>query len=151
MADIDEIGRLRTEYSSKSDDELISLASEMASLTEPARLALAEAIMKRGLQLPPQAPEDAGTGESQPDSVHLVTVRWFGLISDAVQAKSRLDSAGIDSFLADQNMGRLFSVVADGVKLQVRSEDAEFAAEVLDSESPADIQAGESGDHEDTN
>jgi hypothetical protein len=139
MTHTDELNRLRTEYSSKSDDELLLLAEDMSTLTEAARLALAEAIMKRGLQLPePRETQQSAAKESVPDTAPLVTVRWFGNVSDAYPAKSRLDSAGIQSFLADQNMGRLFSIAVGGVKLQVRSEDAASATEILDSEFPVD-------------
>jgi len=134
-----EINRLRAEYASRADDELMMLAGDMASLTDEARLVLGEAIMKRGLQSPEPLPEssDNPISESQPDAHRLVTVRWFGNISDAWPAKSRLDSAGIESFLGDENMGRLFSVAVGGVKLQVRFEDVQCATEVLESEAEA--------------
>jgi hypothetical protein len=152
MAGISEMDRLRTEYASKSDDELEMLAADMDSLTGEARIALAEAVMKRGLHPPEpqQAHKDDMTEASQSGSRDLVTVRWFGNIADAYPAKSRLDSARIDSFLLDQNMGRLFPVLVGGVKLQVRVEDADSATEVLDSEFPADASESEGGGFEKT-
>ena len=66
-------------------------------------------------------------------------------------AKSILDSAGIESFLADENvisMNWLWSNALGGVKLQVRKTDAAIASDSLDqklSEAEASAEPDETG------
>ena len=48
-----------------------------------------------------------------------------------------LDSAGIESFLADENMARVEWPITRGMKLQVGADDAEAAIALLE-QSPAD-------------
>jgi hypothetical protein len=55
-------------------------------------------------------------------------------VQEAVMAKSMLDSAGIESFLADENvitMHWLWSNAPGGVKLQARKTDVGVALELL--------------------
>lgn len=63
----------------------------------------------------------------------LVTIRHFGNLGDALMAKGCLDSAGIESFLADENMAWLDSPLVRGMRLQVNPDDAETAIELLES------------------
>ena len=65
------------------------------------------------------------------DPGELVTIRTFGVMSDALLAQGCLDSAGIDSFLTDVNMSRLDWPLTRGMRLQVGAENAESAREVL--------------------
>ena len=65
----------------------------------------------------------------------LVTIRQFGNLAEALMAKSCLDSAGIECFLADANMAWLDSPVVRGMRLQVSPDDAETAIELLESAS----------------
>ena len=74
------------------------------------------------------------------ESDRLVTIRQFGNLSDALMAKGCLDSAGIESFLADSNMAWMDSPLVRGMRLQVSPQDAETAIALLD-ETPA----GDSG------
>jgi len=62
----------------------------------------------------------------------LVTIREFGEMSEALLAQGCLDSAGIESFLADANIARLEWRVVRGVRLQVDAGDAETALDLLD-------------------
>ena len=58
-------------------------------------------------------------------------------------AKSILDSAGIESFLADENvisMNWLYSNALGGVKLQVRNADAAIASDLL-NQKPSQAEA----------
>jgi hypothetical protein len=71
------------------------------------------------------------------EAPELVTIRKFGNLSEALLAKGRLDSAGIDCFLADENMAWLDSPVVRGMRLQVNLDDAEAAIVLLD-QSPTD-------------
>ena len=54
-------------------------------------------------------------------------------MSEALLAKGCLDSAGIESFLADANITRLEWPLSRGMRLQVNPEDAETAVAVLES------------------
>jgi hypothetical protein len=79
----------------------------------------------------------------------LVTLRQYLTVQEAVMAKSILDSAGIESFLADENvisMNCLWSNALGGVKLQVRKTDVAVASELLEqklSEATASAESNE--------
>jgi len=62
----------------------------------------------------------------------LVTIRRFGDMAEALLAQGRLDSAGIESFLADTNIARLEWPLTRGMRLQVEAENANAALAVLD-------------------
>ena len=64
-------------------------------------------------------------------SMDLVTIRQFGDMSEALLAKGRLESAGIECFLADLNVTRLEWPLSRGMRLQVRPEDVESAIACL--------------------
>lgn len=67
------------------------------------------------------------------DAPELVTIRQFREISEALLAQGCLTANGIESFLADLNVARLEWPLANrGIRLQVHTEDAETAAEILD-------------------
>lgn len=59
------------------------------------------------------------------DSPELVTIRQFGNMSEAPSAQGCLDSAGIETFMADANLAGLEWPVIRGLRLQVNAEDAE--------------------------
>ena len=61
----------------------------------------------------------------------VVTIRRFGAMSEAILAQGCLESAGIETYLADSNMGRIEWPVTRGMRLQVKSEDAEEALALL--------------------
>jgi hypothetical protein len=64
----------------------------------------------------------------------LVTLRKFRDLPEALVAKSILDSAGIQCFLADENTIRMdwfWSNLLGGVKLWVAGENADAAADLL--------------------
>ena len=80
------------------------------------------------------------TGKDHEPS-ELVTIRVFGDMSEALLAQGCLESAGIESFLADVNIARLEWPVTRGLRLQVDVEDAESASILLQqsgSEHPED-------------
>jgi hypothetical protein len=60
-------------------------------------------------------------GHEPPD---LVTIRQFGNMSEALLAQGCLDSAGIESFLADVNTTRFEWPITRGMRLQVDADDA---------------------------
>ncbi len=63
----------------------------------------------------------------------LVTLRTFNNISDFEMAKSFLESFEIECFGQDENMAATYGtgLVVGGVKLQVRTEQAEEAIKLL--------------------
>jgi hypothetical protein len=74
------------------------------------------------------------------DAPELVTIRQFGEMSEALLAKGCLDSAGIESFLADINISRIEWPVTRGMRLQVKVDDAKAAIAFLE-QSAADSNA----------
>ena len=78
----------------------------------------------------------------------LVTIRKFRDLPEALLAKGSLESAGIHCSLADDNMVRLdwfISNLIGGVKLQVSSDDAAAAAEILNQPIPDEFLVEGSG------
>jgi hypothetical protein len=71
---------------------------------------------------------ESGNAHEAPD---LVTIRQFGDMSEALLAKGCLESAGIESFLADLNVSRMEWPITRGMRLQVHAEDAEAAIACL--------------------
>jgi hypothetical protein len=61
----------------------------------------------------------------------LITVRQFSEMSEALMAQGCLDSAGIESFLADTNVTRVDWPLTRGMRLQVEAADAQAADSVL--------------------
>jgi putative signal transducing protein len=118
-------------YAGMSDEELKSIARDATGLTDFARLALRAELTKRGLGF---AVDDA-VEEAQPNWEDLVVLRQFRDLPEALLAKGSLESAGIESFLVDDNMVRMdwfISNLVGGVKLCVRPEDADEAHELLE-------------------
>jgi putative signal transducing protein len=73
------------------------------------------------------------------DLAKLVTVETFNAPWEAQLARARLLAEGIEAVIADEHFLRLYSALSSavgGVKLQVRQQDAERAAEVLRREQP---------------
>jgi hypothetical protein len=127
-----ERARLARIYSELSDEGLAELAADEKSLTEVAKQALQAELSVRGI-------ERAGDVKDEPRqySGPLVMVKRFRDLPEAFVAKSILDSARIDSFLADQNLVRmdwLYSNLVGGMKLMVRPEDLEEATKLLDEQ-----------------
>jgi hypothetical protein len=129
---------LAKQYASMLDGELLKLARQSSELLPQAQQALSAELLKRGID-----PSEAGTdalvprppvppeyleGEVDPDEV--VVIRKFRDFPEAMIAKGSLDAAGIECFLADENMIRmnwLYSNFFGGLKLAVREEDVDSA------------------------
>jgi hypothetical protein len=60
----------------------------------------------------------------------FVAVETFSRGIEALILKTRLDAEGIESFIADENMGRIYPGVI-GVRLLVREEDLERVKEII--------------------
>ena len=69
----------------------------------------------------------------------LVSIRRYRDLSEAIVARSLVESAGIFCFLRDENFARLewqISNLIGGIRLQVLAEDVEAATELLDQPIP---------------
>lgn len=66
----------------------------------------------------------------------LVTIHVYGDMSEALLARGRLESAGIESFLTDENISRIEWPVTRGMRLQVNADDAETALALLKPVAP---------------
>lgn len=76
----------------------------------------------------------------------LITIRRYRDLSEAIVARSLLESCGIDAYLGDENLVRLvwhMSNLVGGIGLQVADEDEAEAIEVLDSPIPESFNYGD--------
>jgi hypothetical protein len=142
MPDVEkERWRLSRLYGSMSDGEVEKLAADAGSLSDAAKWALKMDLSRRGLKT---KLEEAEPRPKAAELYKLVIIRQYMMLPEALVAKSILDSAGIESFLGDQNIIRMdwfLSNALGGVKLRVREEDAAAAAALLDG-SRADAADG---------
>jgi hypothetical protein len=121
--------RLADNYAAMADGELLRLAQTPESLTDLAWDALEEELDRRELQSP--APIERHELQVQ----ELATIRKFRDLPEALLAKGCLESAGIECFLADENLVRMDWFISNfigGIKLNVRVSDAENARQLLD-------------------
>ena len=133
-----EFRRLVANYAGMTDGELQRLARSSESLTELACDALEEELDRRHLD-PDDDAGEAESGQAAPEPMmemrELVTVRKFRDLPEALLAKGSLESAGIECFLADENLVRLDWFISNfigGVKLNVRPADETNARKLLD-------------------
>ena len=132
-----------------SEGELQAVADDADSLTHVARATLRAEMLQRGMEAPPEsAPADERIEQKVPKPVVVGRYRDLG---QAMVAKSVLDSAGIESFLTDENVIRmdwLYSNALDGIKLLVRDEDAAVSRELLAEKIPEKIEVEGIGEYE---
>ncbi len=127
--------RIADVYSAMSDEELRQIAESGDELSDSAQEALRAEAAKRGLKMEISPPR----GEDVYELNHTVTMRQFRDLPEALLAKGSLESAGIQSYLVDDNMIRMdwfISNLLGGIKLKVRPEDAEAASEILNQPIP---------------
>ena len=127
-----ERGRLSEIYSSKTDEELEQVDTQFGELTDIAQQVLREELARR--RLPQNLEQPHVAGQNELEFRDLVTIRAFWGLLEAQLAKGLLDSAGIESFLFDDNMVRMdwFNANAlGGVKLRVDAHNMEAANRVL--------------------
>jgi len=124
--------RLAENYAGLTDGELQRLAQNADSLTDLAWDALEEEMDRRHLK----CPDDPAPDQRQEMEIReLVTVRQFRDLPEALLAKGCLESVGIECFLGDENLVRLDWFISNfigGIKLNVRTADAESARKILD-------------------
>src|ERR1700688_1342194 len=124
--------RLAANYAAMTDGELQKLARNAESLTELAWDTLEDELDRRHLELPDEA---ASAPRQEMEVRELVTIRQFRDLPEALLAKGSLESAGIECFLADENLVRLDWFISNfigGIKLNVRPADAANAQQLLD-------------------
>lgn len=124
--------RLAANYAGMTDEELHRLARSAESLTELAWDVLEDEMDRRHLEF---ADDAAPEPRQQMEMRELVTIRQFRDLPEALLAKGSLESAGIECFLADENLVRLDWFISNfigGIKLKVRAADAENAQNLLD-------------------
>jgi hypothetical protein len=129
--------RLADNYASMTDGELQRLARSAESLTELAWDALEDEMDRRHLEFPDDECSDEQRTEPRQEMEvrELVTIRQFRDLPEALLAKGSLESAGIECFLADDNLVRLDWFISNfigGIKLNVRAADAANAQNLLD-------------------
>jgi hypothetical protein len=137
QSDSDPVHRFSDEYLRMGEVELLRLAAAYDSLVVPAQDALRGEFSRRGMEPPLIEEPEAVT--SQP----LVTVRRYRDLSEAIVARSTLESAGIFCFLQDENFLRLdwgAAIALGGLRLQVRPEDMWAAEELLNQPIPESIE-----------
>ena len=126
--------RLARTYAEMADEALLELAAEANSLTGLAKSVLRTELSARAIEIP------AALAENPPEPVRtisgpLVMVKRFRDMPEAQVAETILDSAGIDCFLADENIVRLdwfWSNLMGGFKLMVRPDDLAEAQRLLE-------------------
>ena len=127
-----ERGRLSEIYSRKTDVELQQVDTQSGELTDIAQEVLREELARR--RLPQNLEQQDVVGQNELEFRDLVTIRAFWGLLEAQLAKGLLDSAGIESFLFDDNMVRMdwFNANAlGGVKLRVDAHNMDAANRVL--------------------
>ena len=115
-----------------TDGELHRLARSAESLTELAWDALEDEMDRRHLEC---SDEPVPEPRQEMEVRELVTIRQFRDLPEALLAKGSLESAGIECFLADENLVRLDWFISNfigGIKLKVRALDAANAQKLLD-------------------
>ena len=159
--------RLTERYAAMPLDKLQNIAADWHELTEIARATLEAEIQRRGSSIPdsmktpklvtPPSEVKISIPEETDDppndiapyissGVKLVMVRRYRDLPEALLAQGSLGSAGIKSFLADDNMVRMdwfWSNLIGGVKLMVSPEEASDAIAILDQPIPEKFEASE--------
>jgi hypothetical protein len=140
--------RLTQLYSTMTAEELEKVVDDSASLTDVAREVLKTELSRRGL---PVDLNEAPAGEDVVEERHLVSVRRFRDLPEALLAKGSLESSGIECFLTDDNMIRMdwfISNLLGGIKLAVNQEDVEAATAILDEPAPEILDVEDVGEYQ---
>ena len=114
-----------------NDGELLELAAQSSELSDSAWEALEDELDRRDLELPEP---DSPPGTNMLRERNLLMLKRFRDLPEAMLAKGKLASEGVESYLADDNTVRmdwLWSNLLGGVKLLVNPEDAEAATRIL--------------------
>ena len=126
-----------------SKSELLALARDYDALTEDAQAALRAEFSARQLE-PPLVEETSPEPSTNPDP--LVTVRRYRDLSEAIVARTLIESAGIACTLQDENLVRLDWQVSNfigGIRLQVPRSQAQASEDLLSEPIPEEISFNE--------
>jgi len=137
---------LASEYKAMSDDDMIRLGGEYASLTDEAQALVRAEFARRHLEVPDAAEEPAAY-----ESQSVRTIRRYRDQPEALLARSVLESAGIPCLLRDENTIRMEWIWANfmgGIRLQVAEADVEAAEAILSQPIPAHIAIEGEPDYE---
>lgn len=135
---------LAATYAQLGETELVELARSYGSLTDDAQAAIRAEFERRKLE-PPMIEE----AEDRAVDRKLAILRRYRDLSEAIVARSLLESAGIYAFLCDENLIRLdwqMSNFIGGIRLQVEAKDELAAIDLLDQAIPTSIPFGGEAD-----
>ena len=124
-------------YAAEDDAALLALARRYDSLIETAQTALRAEFARRGLEVPLVEGSEESYG-----SRRLVTVARYRDLSEAIVARSLLESAGLWVSLRDENLVRLdwqISNFIGGLRLEVEAENVDAARDLLAQPVPEGI------------
>ncbi len=127
---------LAAQYAQMSETEVMELARSYDGLVEAAQVALRAEFARRGLE-PPLV-----EGVEVPEFRGVVTVRRYRELTEALVGRSKLESAGIPAWIADEHFVRMiwfYSNAVGGMRLQVDESDADAAREILEEAVPETI------------
>ena len=134
-------------YAQMTDGELLELALQPWALSEIAWEALEDELDSRRLELPePEHPPQVVAIEKR----NLILLRSFRDVPEALLAKGRLISSGIECLLADDNMVRMdwfISNLLGGVKLLVDADDFAHALRILNAPIPPELELDAIGEY----
>jgi hypothetical protein len=129
-------------YAKMGEVELLELAESYDLLTDLAQALLRKEFARRNLEPPWIEVVDGPAATIR----ELVTLRRYRDLSEAIVARSLLESAGIAAYLREENLVRLdwqISNAVGGIRLQVEAADAQAAAEFLAQPIPDSIPFGD--------
>jgi hypothetical protein len=139
--------RLAALYAGMEPGELEQIAAQAETLTDVAKQALRAEMSRRGMSpLLETRPDPSVSKHTKPP----VMIRRYQSLPEALLSKSILDSAGIESFLADENLVRIdwfYSNLVGGIKLLVRNDDADAASKLLAQEIPKEFDVAGIGEY----
>jgi hypothetical protein len=139
--------RIAGVYSRMEPEELEATAQSAYELSDAAQEALSAERARRGLDIALAPPPAVDVMEAS----NAATIRQFRDLPEALLAKGSLDSAGIPSYLVDDNMIRMdwfISNLLGGIKLQVHPEDIDAANEILNQPIPDSLEIEGVGSYE---
>lgn len=123
----------------------MDVALKYDELGDAAQGAIREEFARRGLE--PPLVEDVGVLESR----KLVTVKRYRDLSEAIVARSILESANIPVFLFDENVVRLdwqISNMIGGIRVQVDDRDEAAATAILNEPVPESFTVDDGSEFE---
>ncbi len=135
--------RLTKLYAEMSDGELNAIAVDSAELTHVARQCLTDELARRHSEEGVAADTTVHPDHDSVELADVVSIRQYRDLHEALLARGALDSAGVESFLVDDNMIRMdwfYSNLVGGIKLCVKQQDADAALDLLEQSIPGEFE-----------